>query len=216
VGRIGRHSTLTLNRENINSALGSVRLPADENVDKVEPKQLGTNRVDNADRSISHVSQPIFVASKDFKMDSQPDHPLISQDEMPAEVNSIYNDLVIAEHKCIEAHLMKAQLVREAPEGVLPKLSKKYKVLISFGRTLLNQHYQFLAAVQHPSRTPAIRQLPAKYDIPARLYRHGIYDFVELFMVRLPESFDYMLWYIYLAYPMMLLILETALNFKDI
>jgi hypothetical protein len=46
--------------------------------------------------------------------------------------------------------------------------------------------------------------------MPARMWKHGIHSFLEVLRRRLPESLDYMLAFIYLAYQMMALLYETA------
>jgi hypothetical protein len=51
--------------------------------------------------------------------------------------------------------------------------------------------------------------------MPARMWKHGIHAFLELLRRRLPESIDYMLAFIYLAYQMMALLYETVPAFED-
>lgn len=75
-----------------------------------------------------------------------------------------------------------------------------------------HEHHDFFLASQHPFATPAVRRLPHKYVMPASLWRHAIYSFLRN---RLPAYFDYMLAFIYLAYAMMTLLLETVPSFED-
>lgn len=51
--------------------------------------------------------------------------------------------------------------------------------------------------------------------MPARMWKHGIHSFLELLRRRLPESIDFMLAFIYLAYQMMALLYETVPAFED-
>lgn len=51
--------------------------------------------------------------------------------------------------------------------------------------------------------------------MPARMWRHGIHAFLEVLRHRRPESQDYMLSFVYLAYQMMALLLETVPGFTD-
>ncbi|TEA05986.1 hypothetical protein C8034_v001395 [Colletotrichum sidae] len=51
--------------------------------------------------------------------------------------------------------------------------------------------------------------------MPARLWWHGIYSFLELLRHRLPASLEHMLTLIYLAYLMMVLLYEMVLMFED-
>ncbi|KFY25593.1 hypothetical protein V493_04571 [Pseudogymnoascus sp. VKM F-4281 (FW-2241)] len=159
------------------------------------------------------LSSPTFDHTR---MVSQPETRPISQEQLVAEVKGIYVGLVMVEGKCIQVDLKQAQLAKEAPPGTQPKLNnEQYQALIALHRTLLHEHHDFFLASQHPSATPAVRRLPLKYAMPARLWRHAIHSFLELLRNRLPASLDYMLAFIYLAYSMMTLLLETVPAFED-
>ncbi|KFZ00822.1 hypothetical protein V501_10435 [Pseudogymnoascus sp. VKM F-4519 (FW-2642)] len=161
----------------------------------------------------SQLSSPTFDHTR---MVSQPATRPISQEQLVAEVKGIYVGLVMVEGKCIQVDLKQAQLAKEAPPGTPPKLNnEQYQALIALHRTLLHEHHDFFLASQHPSATPAVRRLPLKYAMPARLWRHAIHSFLELLRNRLPASLDYMLAFIYLAYSMMTLLLETVPAFED-
>lgn len=150
------------------------------------------------------------------KILSQPETRPISQDQLVAEVKGIYAGLVMIEGKCIQVDLKQAQLAMEAAPGTQPVLkNEQYQALIALHRTLLHEHHDFFLASQHPSATPAVRRLAVKYAMPARLWRHGIHSFLELLRNRLPASLEYMLAFIYLAYSMMTLLLETVPSFED-
>ncbi|OBT63800.1 hypothetical protein VE03_06930 [Pseudogymnoascus sp. 23342-1-I1] len=150
------------------------------------------------------------------RMVTQPETHPISQEQLVAEVKGIYAGLVMVEGKCIQVDIKQAQLAQEAPAGTQPKLNnEQYQALIALHRTLLHEHHDFFLASQHPSATPAVRRLPLKYAMPARLWRHAIHSFLELLRNRLPASLDYMLAFIYLAYSMMTLLLETVPAFED-
>ncbi|KFZ18152.1 hypothetical protein V502_04260, partial [Pseudogymnoascus sp. VKM F-4520 (FW-2644)] len=161
----------------------------------------------------TQLSSPTFDHTR---MVSQPETRPISQEQLVAEVKGIYVGLVMVEGKCIQVDLKQAQLAKEAPAGTQPKLNnEQYQALIALHRTLLHEHHDFFLASQHPSATPAVRRLPLKYAMPARLWRHAIHSFLELLRNRLPASLDYMLAFIYLAYSMMTLLLETVPAFED-
>lgn len=51
--------------------------------------------------------------------------------------------------------------------------------------------------------------------MPARMWRHGIHAFLEILRRRRPESQDYMMAFIYLAYQMMAALFETVPTFTD-
>jgi hypothetical protein len=51
--------------------------------------------------------------------------------------------------------------------------------------------------------------------MPARMWRHGIHSFLELLRHRLPDSLDHMLAFVYLAYSMMALLMESVPSFVE-
>ena len=96
------------------------------------------------------------------------------------------------------------------------KLSnEQWWALIALHRTLLHEHHDFFLASQHPSSSPALRRLATKYAMPARMWRHGIHSFLELLRHRLPDSLDHMLAFVYLAYSMMALLMESVPSFEE-
>ncbi|KAG7408660.1 hypothetical protein Forpe1208_v012333 [Fusarium oxysporum f. sp. rapae] len=90
----------------------------------------------------------------------------------------------------------------------------QYAALIALHRTNLHEHYDFLLASQHPSASPALRGLAAKYNMPARMWKHGIHSFLEVLRTRLPESQDIMEQFIILAYGIISLMSETVPSFR--
>jgi len=118
----------------------------------------------------------------------------------------------MVETKCI--HVDRAQAAA-AQDGDTKLASDHWQALIALHRTLLHEHHDFFLASQHPSASPALRRLAAKYSMPARMWKHGIHSFLELLRRRLPDSIDYMLAFIYLAYQMMALLYETVPAFED-
>lgn len=142
----------------------------------------------------------------------QPDSRPISQEQLASEVKSIYAGLTMVETKCI--HVDRAQAA--APyDPKQPLASDHWQALIALHRTLLHEHHDFFLASQHPSASPALRRLAGKYTMPARMWKHGIHGFLELLRRRLPDSLDYMLAFIYLAYQMIALLYETVPAFED-
>ncbi|KAL1835507.1 hypothetical protein VTJ49DRAFT_6584 [Mycothermus thermophilus] len=139
----------------------------------------------------------------------QPETRAISQEQLVAEVKGIYAGLVMVESKCIE--VVETQWACDGPT----KLSKdQWHALIALHRTLLHEPHDFFLASQHPSMSPALERLAAKYAMLARMWRHGIHSFLELLRHRLPASLEHMLTFVYLAYSMMAL-LETVSGFED-
>jgi hypothetical protein len=119
----------------------------------------------------------------------------------------------MVETKCIHVDRAQTAASQDGPDS---KLAVDHcQTLIALHRTLLHEHHNFFLASQHPSASPALRRLAAKYSMPARIWKHGIHSFLELLGRRLPDSIDYMLAFIYLAYQMMALLYETVSAFKD-
>jgi hypothetical protein len=167
-------------------------------------------------RQQNHASLSVTTASATQSYLPQPETRPISQEQLVAEVKGIYAGLVMVEGKCIQVDAKQAQLARDAPEGQLPKLTDdQWQALIALHRTLLHEHHDFFLASQHPSATPAVRNLALKYAMPARLWRHAIHSFLELLRNRLPDSLDHMLAFAYLAYSMMTLLYETVDVFEE-
>lgn len=145
----------------------------------------------------------------------QPQTRPISQEQLVAEVKGIYAGLVMVEGKCIQVDQKQMALARAAEPGTQLKLNiEQCQALIALHRTLLHEHHDFFLVSQHPSASPALRRLAAKYAMPARLWRHGIHSFLELLRIRLPDTLDHMLAFLYLAYSMMALLYETVPAFK--
>ncbi|KAJ4385105.1 hypothetical protein N0V85_008241 [Neurospora sp. IMI 360204] len=118
----------------------------------------------------------------------------------------------MVESKCIEVD--KAQNAETDPANK-PINNEQWQALIALHRTLLHEQHDFFLASQHPSASPALRRLAAKYAMPARMWRHGIHSFLELLRHRLPGSLEHMLTFIYLAYSMMALLYETVPAFEE-
>ena len=139
----------------------------------------------------------------------QPEALPISQDQLAAEVKGIYAGLVMVESKCINIDAAQAS---ECPT----KLAREqWQALVALHRTLLYEHYDFLMATQHPLATDELKALPARYCMPARMWRHAIHSFLEVLRHRRPDSHEYMLAFVYLTYQMMALLLETVPSFED-
>jgi hypothetical protein len=145
----------------------------------------------------------------------QPDSRPISQEQLASEVKSIYAGLTMVETKCIHVDRAQAAAAQDNPDPNHKLASDHWQALIALHRTLLHEHHDFFLASQHPSASPALRRLAAKYSMPARMWKHGIHSFLELLRRRLPDSIDYMLAFIYLAYQMMALLYETVPAFED-
>lgn len=188
--------------------------------DSTRPKSSNKNprpggRVRQPPRPIpAEVPEPIPIAV-------DPDRPhtslvpqletkAISHEQLVAEVKGIYTGLVMIETKCIEVDTAQSQNTKTQLSG------EQWQALIALHRTLLHEHHDFFLASQHPAASDKLKRLAAKYAMPARMWRHGIHSFLELLRHRLPDSYDQMLTFIYLAYGMMALLYETVAAFRDV
>ncbi|EAW12801.1 uncharacterized protein ACLA_012290 [Aspergillus clavatus NRRL 1] len=138
----------------------------------------------------------------------QPETHPITEEQLISEVRGIYAGLVMVEKKCIE-------IDKQQSESKNNLSRPQWQALIALHRTLLNEHHDFFLASQHPSASLVLKRLAEKYAMPARMWRYGIHSFLELLRHRLPDSLEHMLTFIYLAYSMMTLLLESVRAFED-
>ena len=146
----------------------------------------------------------------------QPETRPISHEQLVVEVKGIYAGLVIVEAKCIDIDERQSTAAQEKNLGPRANLKDdQWQALIALHKQLLHEHHDFFLASQHPSASPILSRLAAKYSMPARMWRHGIHAFLEVLRHRLPESLEHMLAFIYIAYSMMALLYETVSAFED-
>lgn len=135
----------------------------------------------------------------------QPDSSRISAEQLAAEIRAIVASVFTIEdeaRKCIEDD--------EKTDPAIEMNNDQLKTLAELHCTLLREYYDFYLATHGPSANPGARTLFAKFQLPARICRYGILDFVELLKRRLPDSRDHMLTFICQAYQTMALFYETA------
>ena len=108
---------------------------------------------------------------------------------LTAEVKSIYSGLAMVEAKCI--HVDKAQ-AKEIRAG---QAKDHWNTILTLHRDLIQEHHDFFCASQHPSASLALQRLAKKHNVPARLWKHGIFSLLELLKdgLPLPDSGDYMI-----------------------
>ncbi|KAK0891340.1 hypothetical protein LTR91_024453 [Friedmanniomyces endolithicus] len=139
----------------------------------------------------------------------QPDSSPVSEEQLRLEIKAIYAGLMIAEAKCVNLDAAQAK----QPSVELD--NSQWQESIALHTTYLSEHHNFLMATQHPSATPDLKALPTMYSMPARMWKYGIHDFLEVLRSRRPSSQEYMLSFIILAYQMMMLFYETVPVFSD-
>jgi hypothetical protein len=133
-----------------------------------------------------HQLQTYPGKGEDIDMVPQPETRPISPEQLIAEVKGMYAGLVMVEAKCSEVD---SKQTAACHDGYQPKLNnEQWQALITLHRTLLHEHHDFFFSSQHPSACPSLRRLAPKYSMPARMWKHGIYSFLELLRYRLPHS----------------------------
>ncbi|KAH8702358.1 hypothetical protein BGW36DRAFT_289550 [Talaromyces proteolyticus] len=137
----------------------------------------------------------------------QPETHAITEEQLINEVRAIYAGLVMVEKKCIEIDKQQSNNADGLKE-------LQWQALIALHRTLLHEHHDFFLASNHPAASVVLRKLADKYSMPARMWRYGIHSFLELLRKKLPASLEHMLSYIYMAYSMMTLLLESVPAFE--
>ncbi|KAG8525670.1 uncharacterized protein KY384_000430 [Bacidia gigantensis] len=146
----------------------------------------------------------------------QPETRPISHDQLVVEVKGIYAGLVMVEAKCIEVDDKQTPSPDDKfPPRPMPLSNDQWRSLIALHKQLLHEHHDFFLASQHPSASSNLSKLAGKYSMPARMWRHGIHGFLEVLRYRLPDAFEHMLAFIYIAYSMMALLYETVPSFED-
>ena len=160
--------------------------------------------------------EPLEGSEVEPEMLLQPDTRPISHEQLVVEVKGIYAGLVMVEAKCIDIDERQSAAAQEKdPIKKIDLKNDQWQSLIALHKQLLHEHHDFFLASQHPSASPALSRLAAKYSMPARMWRHGIHAFLEVLRHRLPQSLEHMLAFIYIAYSMMALLYETVSTFED-
>ncbi|KAK4628948.1 hypothetical protein CLAFUW4_08378 [Fulvia fulva] len=107
---------------------------------------------------------------------------MISHEQLAAEVKGIYAGLVMVEAKCINVDA-RQQSSKDPQLG-----EHQWQALIALHTTLLYEHHHFLMVSQSAAVNCGVRDLAAKYSMPARMWEHGIHDFLEFLWKRRPEE----------------------------
>ncbi|KAL4800193.1 hypothetical protein BDV19DRAFT_353589 [Aspergillus venezuelensis] len=135
---------------------------------------------------------------------------LPTEEQLANDVRGIYSGLIMVEKKCME-------YVKEQSQSKTKLSDRQWQVLIGTHGILLQEHHDFLLASQHPAGNPVLKRLAEKYAMPSRLWRYGIHSLLELLRHRIPDDphvLDHMTTFIYRAYAMMTLLLESAPAFE--
>ncbi|EMC95371.1 hypothetical protein BAUCODRAFT_72505, partial [Baudoinia panamericana UAMH 10762] len=129
-----------------------------------------------------------FMAEQYPASNVLPDTSPISEEQLTSEIKGLYTALVMLEEKC--TNIDAAQVADPSANSD----ASQWQALVALHRTLLYEHHDFLMATQHPSATPALRALPTRYAMPARMWKHAIhalaYQTVAQLYDRIPVFLD--------------------------
>ncbi|KAJ5742378.1 uncharacterized protein N7511_011397 [Penicillium nucicola] len=145
-------------------------------------------------------------------MDKQLANP-ITENQLLNVVREICDELVTAERECIDVVNFVSQV-----DQIAGLSDEQWSFCTSLHRTLLHKHFHFFIASQHPAASAILKSLAQNYKMPGRMWRYGIYFYLELFRTRLPSPSvqDHMLGFIYFSYSMVTLLLEQVSTFEEI
>jgi hypothetical protein len=99
----------------------------------------------------------------------QPETVPIQQEQLVAELKGIYAGIMMVEAKCIEIDNKQSTLAQANPKASPTLNIAQWQALIAPHRTLLHEPHDFSLASHHPSASPALRRLAAKY---AWIHKH--------------------------------------------
>jgi hypothetical protein len=141
-----------------------------------------------------------------------PDSKPISQEQLAAEVKSIYAGLTMVESKCIQVDKAQAMLMRDG-SGTLS--NDHWQALIALHKTLLHEHHDFFLASQHPSASPALKDLAVKYAMPNRMWRNDIHSLLEILSQKPKEHSDGMAKFLRMVHETMDMLQENVPSMQD-
>ncbi|RAO71504.1 uncharacterized protein BHQ10_007516 [Talaromyces amestolkiae] len=156
--------------------------------------------------NLSSVAQLFEPASGGICL--QPNTPPITKEQLDHELTAIYDALFVVERKCIE--IVKQQ--NENPDKFTPL---QLQVLAALFRMVLYKFVDFFLVSNHPAASDAQKGLAKAYSMPVRMWRHGIQPFLDLLRKELPLSRNYLLAFLYMAYAIMTLLLESVPQFEE-
>jgi hypothetical protein len=120
----------------------------------------------------------------------------------------IYAGLAETEKECIK-------LVEQQSRSTENLSDKEWRTLTAWHRTLLCQHHDFFRVSHHPSSSSPLRRLATKYNLPGRMWKHGMYNFLELLRSKLPSSRDHILAFLRLVDAITASLMETIPDFEE-
>ncbi|KAL6887158.1 hypothetical protein HDV57DRAFT_488159 [Trichoderma longibrachiatum] len=128
------------------------------------------------------------------------------------EVKAVYNGIRMCEEKSIE---LQDWLTSTEGLQVQPK-NEQWEAYFKVHDELIKGHCDLLLLSQYPSASPELRRLPSDYDMPARMWRHGIYSMLETTRHRLPSSLEHMIRFCIYAFRSLTLLHQFVAPWKTL
>lgn len=139
----------------------------------------------------------------------------ISQEQLHAEVDSIYAGIRLIESRCIRENRTHADSIRRSICGQrIVFAPAHWRALVGLHRALLYEHHDFFLASHHPLASPTLRHRSIEWCMPARMWEYGIYSLLRLLHQCLPESLEYFLSFTFMAYQMITFLYEAVPSFE--
>ena len=132
----------------------------------------------------------------------------INQQQLASEIRGMSGGLVMVENKCV--HIVDTHSQSRKSTELDDSMTVHFQALSALHRTLLYEYHGFFLASQHSSASPSLQ-----YSMPARMWKHGIYSFLDLLIHHLRELPEYMLALLPLAYQKIGLLYGTVPAFED-
>ncbi|KAE8155446.1 hypothetical protein BDV40DRAFT_311202 [Aspergillus tamarii] len=126
--------------------------------------------------------------------------------QLPSDIRHIYAELIVIEKLCIDE-----QKQIRLEEVVV---HHQWQALVVLHRNLLEKYYDLFMVSQHPLANLVLKELSE--HMATRVWRYGIHQFLHQLYCQLPGSLEHMLRYIYVAYSMLTLLLQTVPDFEGI
>jgi hypothetical protein len=121
----------------------------------------------------------------------------ILQEDLKEGFVATHAELVTVEDQCIHEQSLLGDPTSQPAE--------QWQTLIGLHKTLLDKHHELFLASQHPSAILAMQTMALGRNMLGKMWRNGIYIFLEILRHHLPASHDYMLEFIHIAYSMLAL-----------
>lgn len=176
------------------------------------PASTGPKQHQVSNSSETKFEHPPFLPEDiNISMPHQLHHLPVTPERLVTLARSIYVNLLTMESKCVE--------IRNTPlskEGLSVPFQDELQSYIILHGSLLGEYYEFFLVTQHPLASCSLRRLPFKYDMPARMWKFGIFCLLERMRQQLPDCLEYLLEYLNMAYNMMTLFYETVPALEDV